>query len=90
MPETPIDQSGLMAAQDACLIAISDDRPVPDRELRQLPPWRAVLIGRVASRAGVPLEWGTLAELVEEATTAGGAGRLAPQYPAHPKRATDA
>jgi hypothetical protein len=67
-------------AQDDLLISISDGTPLSDSTLRLLPPWRAVLIARVASRAGVPLEHGTLNELVGEATRIGGASRLATAY----------
>ena len=57
---------GMHADQDDCLIAIEDGRPVPVRALSRLPPWRAVLVARVAERAGVPLELGSLGQLVSE------------------------
>jgi len=66
----------LDALQDECLIAIEDGRPVPTRALAQLPPWRAVLIARVAERAGVPLQDGTVEQLRAEAARVGGAGTL--------------
>lgn len=64
------------AAQDDCLIAIEDGRPVPAGKLGALPPWRAVLIARVAARAGVPLERGTVEQLRAEAADVGGEGSL--------------
>lgn len=70
----------LLRAQDHLLIAIRDGRPLPDVDLRRLPPWRAVLIARIADRAGVPLEHGTVAQLVDEATAVRGAGTLAPTF----------
>jgi hypothetical protein len=66
----------LYAHQDDCLIAISQGRSVPTRHLQSLPPWRAALIARVADRAGIPLEHGTLDQLVAEAARVTGAGRL--------------
>jgi hypothetical protein len=68
--------SRLDAAQDVCLIAITDGQPVPAASLGQLPPWRAVLIARVAERAGIPLEGGSVAQLRAEAARVGGAGQL--------------
>jgi hypothetical protein len=62
--------------QDDCLIAIEDGRPVPADRLLRLPPWRAVLIARVAERAGVPLERGGVRQLIAEARQVGGAGKL--------------
>jgi hypothetical protein len=64
------------AAQDDCLIAIDDGCPLPWRQLKVLPPWRAVLIARVANRAGVSLELGTLGQLVAEARAVTGSGEL--------------
>lgn len=64
------------AHQDDCLIAISDGDPLPTAALLALPPWRAVLLARVADRAGVRLEQGTLPQLVAEASAVGGEGRL--------------
>lgn len=70
------DLGRMYADQDNCLIAIEDGLPVPARALSRLPPWRAVLIGRVAKRAGVPLEGGTVEELLLEASRVGGEGVL--------------
>lgn len=63
-------------AQDHCLIAIEDGEPLSARAIAQLPPWRAVLIARVADKAGIPLEGGTLEQLVAEARRVGGEGTL--------------
>lgn len=74
---TEIDsRAELMANQDDCLLAIEDGRPVPAAKLAKLPPWRAVMLGRIAAKAGVPLERGTLGQLRAEAAEAGGSGTL--------------
>jgi len=65
-----------MTLQDDCLIAITDGKPVPARTLAELPPWRAVLMARVANKAGVPIEGGSLDELILEASRVGGTGAL--------------
>lgn len=67
----------LFANQDDCLIAITDGRPVPLAALRALPPWRAVLIARVAARAGV-MDQAAVDALVAEARSVSvfGDGRL--------------
>lgn len=69
-------QAHIYAIQDMCLIAISQGKPVPSGPLGMLPPWRAVLIGRVADKAGISLEGGTLEDLVTEANRVGGEGKL--------------
>lgn len=61
--------------QDDCLISITDDKPLPQRSLRSLPPWRAVLIARVALKAGT-ISQGEVDSLVEEAKKVGGNGSL--------------
>lgn len=66
----------LLMWEDECLIAITDGYPLPTTALLGLPPWRAVLLARVADRAGIGLEAGTLDQLVAEASKVGGAGRL--------------
>jgi len=78
--EHAVASRDLQAAQDDCIIAISDRRSPPDATLRRLPPWRAVMVARIADAAGVPLEKGTLDELTAEAARVTGAGRLAPSY----------
>lgn len=72
-----IDLRALLARMDDCLIAIEDGRPVPQASLRALPPWRAVLVARVAAKAGAIAD-DELARLVAEARRVGGAGRLEP------------
>jgi hypothetical protein len=62
--------------QDDCLIAIEDGNPLPVELLLKLPPWRAVLVARVAQRAKVPLEKGTVDQLISEARAVGGDGKL--------------
>jgi len=66
----------LMANQDDCLLAIEDGNPVPAAKLGKLPPWRAVMLGRIAHKAGVPLERGTVDQLHAEAGEVGGSGTL--------------
>lgn len=66
----------LYAAQDDCLIAVEDGRPVPAAALQSLPPWRAVMCARLAAKAGVPLERGTVAQIESEARAVGGDGVL--------------
>lgn len=66
------DLTQWMRWMDECLIAIEDGKPVPTRALDSLPPWRAVLLARVAGRAGVQLEDGTVAEIREAARFVGG------------------
>lgn len=70
------DGRDLVGLMDACLIAITDGNPIPSEAIAALPPWRAVLLARVADKAGVDLEHGTLDQLVAEATRVGGAGTL--------------
>lgn len=66
----------LYAHQDDCLIAIEDGHPLPTRHLQELPPWRALLVARIAAKAGLGLEQGTIEQLKAEAAHEGGAGRL--------------
>jgi hypothetical protein len=70
----------LLANQDDCLLAIEDGRPVPAAKLANLPPWRAVMVARIAARAGIPLERGTLGQLHAEARRVGGNGTLGPWW----------
>lgn len=70
-----LSRSELFAYQDDCLIAISEGKQPRIETLVKLPPWRAVLIARVANRAGVLSEkW--VDALVEEARNVGGSGTL--------------
>lgn len=71
-----MDRSELMAHQDNCLANIIAGRSLPTAELQNLPPWRAVMMARVADKAGVPLEQGTLTQLIQEAARVTGAGDL--------------
>lgn len=66
----------LADAQDDCLLAIEDGRPVPVAALRKLPPFRASLMANIAAKAGVPLERGTTEQVRAEAAEVGGAGHL--------------
>ncbi|GAC1542715.1 MAG: hypothetical protein NVS3B12_30940 [Acidimicrobiales bacterium] len=71
---------GWCAAQDDCLIAVTDGINLPTSSLMALPPWRAVLVARVAARAGIGLQQGTVAQLVAEAREVGGKGTLGPWW----------
>lgn len=72
-----MDRGELLALQDDCLIAISEGRQIPADKLRQLPPWRAVLIARVGESEWTSISDGTtLEELTSEAVAAGGHGKL--------------
>jgi DNA-binding transcriptional MerR regulator len=62
--------------QDLCLIAITDGKQLPARAIAELPPWRAVMLARVAHKASIPIEGGTLEQLVDEARRVGGEGKL--------------
>lgn len=74
---TEIDsRAELIANQDDCLLAIEDGNPVPADKLAKLPPWRAVMVARIAAKAGVPLERGTPEQLHAEAAEVGGEGTL--------------
>jgi hypothetical protein len=64
------------ADQDDLLLSITEGRALDTRKLRVLPPWRAVMLGRVAQRAGLGLERGTLEQLQAEAHRVGRGGRL--------------
>lgn len=65
----------LMGDQDDCLLAITKGVKPPEDALRALPPWRAVMIARVAEKAGL-MTIEEVDELVKEAAAVGGAGRL--------------
>jgi hypothetical protein len=62
------------AAQDRVLIAISTGK-MDFESLRSLPPWRAVLLARVACKAGVMTRADRDA-LIKEARDIGGNGKL--------------
>lgn len=64
------------AEQDDLLISITDRRPLPTRLLRALPPYRALMIARIACQAGVGLEQGDVDQLAAEAARVGGGQRL--------------
>ncbi|MGH8921886.1 MAG: hypothetical protein ACRD0H_26685 [Actinomycetes bacterium] len=66
--------------QDDCLLAVEDGKPVPAGPLGHLPPWRAVMVARIAAKAGVPLERGTVGQLAAEARAVTGSGTLGPWW----------
>lgn len=73
-----IDRAQLLADQDDCLLAITAGKPIPSDRLRRLPPWRAVMIARVAAKAGITVGDGSTAEsLVGETLALNGAAHLA-------------
>ena len=63
----------LMMYQDACLVAMSEGRRPPRDKLVGLPPWRAVLIARIALEAGLMADE-ELHNLVAEAREVAGNG----------------
>ena len=64
---------------DDVLIDITDGYdPIP--RLRHLPPWRAVMLARVAEKCGL-IERPVLDALIAEASAVGGAGALAALAP---------
>lgn len=65
------DWAGLTEATDSLLLAMISPRPSLDRTtLRRLPPWRAVVIARIAHRCGL-MGRRELDELVREARVYG-------------------
>jgi hypothetical protein len=70
-----MSRDDLIAAMDDCLIAITDGKEIPEPRLRSLPPWRAVLIARVAVKAHAYRQE-ALDALTVEATRVGGNGSL--------------
>lgn len=67
----------LILHMDRILLAATDGYDIPLESIRALPPWRAVLLVRVATKAGAKIERGyTLDALVAAAVAAGGAGTL--------------
>ena len=63
----------LMRWQDTCLIAMSEGRRPPRHAIVALPPWRAVLVARIANQAGFMSDK-ELANLVAEAREVTGNG----------------
>lgn len=75
----PNELNEVFALQDDCLIAISEGKQIPAEKLRQLPPWRAVLIARVGESGYSGISDGTtIDELINEAVSARGQGKLNP------------
>lgn len=73
----------MAAAQDDCLLAISQGQPVPSAKLRLLFPWRAVMVARVAIRAGLQMDMGSLNQIEAEAAEVTGkldGGMLGPWW----------
>lgn len=62
--------------EDRCLIAIEGRNPLPVQALLALPPWRAVMLARVAQLAGTGLERGTCEQIEAEARSVTGTGQL--------------
>lgn len=65
----------LMALQDDCLISIEDGHCPDISKILSLPPWRAVMIARIAVKVGV-LEEYRLDKLSSAARDVGGDGKL--------------
>jgi hypothetical protein len=75
----------IILLMDVVLIAITDHKKIPMDRLRELPPWRAVLMARVAEIAGA-MTRAEVDDLVREAREVGGAGHLAAHAPSTPHR----
>lgn len=68
----------IFAIQEDCLVSLSSIKPRIDMAVvRQLPPWRAVMIARIAYKCRV-LPRRELDELTREAQLVGGMGTLKP------------
>ena len=71
----------LFAAQDDVLVALTTNPPRLGQEeraaMRTLPPWRAVMMARLAVSCGV-MDRAELDALIDEAREVGGAGTLSP------------
>lgn len=67
--------TGVMAAQDNCLIALIDGRRITRAMLQACPPWRARMMALLAERLGVELEV-SHEEVLAEAIRVGGDGTL--------------
>lgn len=73
----PVSERTMYSAQDDCLVAIADgDQPLSVERLMKLPPYRAWLIARIARKAGIGLEFGTIEQLRAEADKVGSKGTL--------------
>ena len=70
-----VNDAGIIALMDYVLLAITDGKDIPMDRLRSLPPWRAVMLARVAVACGA-MDADTLNRLVGEAKDVGGAGTL--------------
>jgi hypothetical protein len=70
------DTRDIYSFQDDLLIAIQDGEPLPAEVLQRIPPFRALLIARIAERAGTGLEKGTVKQLEAEAQDAQSGGVL--------------
>lgn len=74
-PYAGLETRKLVAAMDNCLLAVTDGKPVPTAALSDLPPYRALMLARVAEKAGIPLQDGTVDQMKAAArTVTGGAG----------------
>ena len=72
--ERPRERDEIFALQDNVLISITDGK-MDHKSLRMLPPWRAVLLARVAHMAGA-MSRELRDRVVKEARDVGGTGQL--------------
>lgn len=63
--------------QDDCLVAMSSGKKPPRDKLRNLPPWRAVMIARICNQDKLMTDK-EVEEMVLEARHVGGIGKLSP------------
>jgi hypothetical protein len=66
----------IYGVQDDLLISIEDGKPLASSKLQRLPPWRAVMVARLAEKAGIAMEQGAVSQIVAEARAVGGDGVL--------------
>lgn len=74
-PKTTSAPDSPWATQDDCLIRMETGQKPDPYKMRQLPPWRAVLIARIGEHADIYTAEEVEA-IVEEARRVGGQGRL--------------
>lgn len=67
----------VLGDMDELLLAIGEGKGLDPTRLRRLPPWRAVMLARVAVRAGAMPDQ-DLATLITDAVRVGGGGTLPP------------
>lgn len=70
----------LLAATDDIMLDVLGGKPIPTNAIDRLPPWRALLVVRMAMLGGGVLQDGTAEQFDQAAHTAGLAGRHDPGW----------